>query len=179
MSTVETKRMTAEEFLEFVYRPENVDRFFELERGEAVEMPTPGKFHGFVCLAIGGILLAFAARRKKGYPVGNDAGFLIQRDPDTVRGPDLSYYEDDQTPATMERGYSKTCPKLAVDVLSPTDRIGQMMRRVREMLQRGVQLVWVVDPEARNVLVCRPGKEFYTVEEGEEITGEDVLPDLL
>jgi Uma2 family endonuclease len=36
----------------------------------------------------------------------------------------------------------------------------------------------VLDPEARNVTVYRPGKEEKVVLENEELTGEDVLPDL-
>jgi hypothetical protein len=43
MSVVTTKRMTAEEFFEFVHRPENANRWFELVRGEVIELPPPMK----------------------------------------------------------------------------------------------------------------------------------------
>src|SRR5271167_23618 len=97
MATVPIKLMTAEEFYEWVHRPENRDRFFELERGEVVEMPPPSKYHGFVCGNVSGVLRAYAIQRQKGYPCTNDSGFLVESDPDTVRGADVSFYEDEQT----------------------------------------------------------------------------------
>jgi Uma2 family endonuclease len=51
------------------------------------------------------------------------------------------------------------------------------MRKIMDYLQNGVELVWLIDPETRNVTVHRPGKQPYVVEEGHELTGEDVLPD--
>jgi Uma2 family endonuclease len=68
-------------------------------------------------------------------------------------------------------------PLVDAEVLSPNDTLGKVMRRVREQLRFGTKLVWVLDPEARNVIVYRAGKEPYVVEENEELTGEDVLPD--
>jgi Uma2 family endonuclease len=52
------------------------------------------------------------------------------------------------------------------------------MRRVREQLGFGTQMVWVVDPEARNITVHQRGKEPLVFEETEELTGGDVLPGL-
>jgi Uma2 family endonuclease len=177
MATVTIKLMTAEEFYEFVHRPENKDRCFELERGKVVEMPPPNKYHGRVCLKVGTILEEYAARKGKGYPVGNDAGFLVESDPDTVRGPDVSFYEDDQTADTMDRKYSPQLPKLAVEVLSPGDNPNKVTRRVSQFLGRGVAMVWVIDPELRTVAVYEPAKLPRVLDETDELTGEDVLPD--
>src|SRR4051812_4743289 len=105
MATAETKLLTAEEFFEWVHRPENRDKQFELERGEIVEMPPPGKYHGFVCGNIARILGNFAEQRKNGYPCSNDSGMIVEQGPDTVRGPDVSFSEDDQNADNMERKY--------------------------------------------------------------------------
>src|SRR5437879_1884539 len=93
MATVEVKRMTAEEFWEWASRPENQDRHFELDRGEVVEMPPPGINHGFVCGWIVHLLWVYALRRGKGYPVSNDSGLLVEQDPDSVRGPDVMFFD--------------------------------------------------------------------------------------
>jgi Uma2 family endonuclease len=177
MATVETRLMTAEEFYDWSQRPENRGRYFELERGEVVEMPPPGKYHGFVCSNANGLLHEYAKRTGRGYPCGNDAGFIVERGPDTVRGPDITFYEDDETADTMERKYPEAIPRLVVEVLSPNDHQGRTSRRVSQYLQRGVPLVWVVDPEVRYVTVYRPGKEHYTVDDSEELGGDDVLPE--
>jgi Uma2 family endonuclease len=62
-------------------------------------------------------------------------------------------------------------------VLSPNDRIGKVTRRVAEFHKAGIPLVWVVDPEACDVTVYRTGRDAYAVEQGQELTGDDVLPD--
>src|SRR5262249_15606205 len=92
MTTVSTKPMSADEFWDFVHRPENADRDFELVRGEVVEMTKPGKRHGFVCANVVSILWSFARQRKKGYVCSNDTGVLVEHDPDTVRGPDVLFF---------------------------------------------------------------------------------------
>ena len=133
-----TRRMTASEFFDWVHRPENRNRFFELDRGEVVEMPPPGKYHGFVCGNVAWILGDFARQRRKGYVCTNDAGVLVERDPDTVRGPDVTFYEDAQTIDDMDRQYAARPPLLAVEVLSPNDRINRTIRRITQMLHGGV-----------------------------------------
>ncbi len=146
MSTEMTmKRMTAEEFFDWVHRDENQPRHFELERGEVVEMSRPGELHCFVCGNVGFVLMAYFEKGKK--------------------------YGD------MNPKFTEGVPTLAVEVLSPDDHIGKITRRISEFLKSGVRLVWVIDPETCYVTVYRTGREPYTVEMGQEITGDDVIPD--
>ena len=177
MATVTTKRMTAAEFFDWVHRPENRDRFFELERGEVIEMPPPTKYHGFVCGNVARVLGNFAVQRGKGYPCSNDSGFIVESDPDTVRGPDLAFYEDDQTADTMDRKYTAQVPRLAVEVLSPGANHNKVMKRVLQFLAGGVALVWVLDPELHSVAVYHPSRLPRVLDEQDELDGNDVLPD--
>ena len=61
--------------------------------------------------------------------------------------------------------------------MSLNDTLGKINLRVEEQLNFGVQLVWVIDPQARTVSVYRPGREVRTFGENQELTGEDLLPD--
>jgi Uma2 family endonuclease len=178
MATVATKLLTAEEFYDWANDPDNRDKYCELERGEIVEMSRPGKIHGLVCANVVRILGNFTVQRKKGYVCSNDTGVIVERDPDTVRGPDVMLFEDATRFEDVDRKYGEKPPVLAVEVLSPNDTPGQILRRIREQKQFGTPLIWVLDPDARNVVVCQPGKEDKAVEETEELTGEAVLPDL-
>lgn len=178
MATVAHKLMTAEEFYDFVNHPDNRDRIFNLVRGEAVEMTKPGKFHGFVCGNIAFVLGLFARQRKRGYVCTNDTGLVVERNPDTVRGPDILFFDDAKSSAQIDRKFGETPPLLAVEVLSPHDSHGKLMRRVDQQLRFGTPLIWVVDPEAENVTIHRPDQAPCLVESGDEITGEDVIPDL-
>src|ERR671935_1003598 len=96
-----TRRMTAEEFAEWAGRPENNDKWFELVRGEVIELPPPLKRHGVVAWNVARALDAYVHERGKGYLTINDAGVILERDPDTVRGPDVALYEDAQTFAEL------------------------------------------------------------------------------
>jgi Uma2 family endonuclease len=177
MSTVASKLMTADEFYDWSNRPENSDKYCELERGEIVEMTRPGKLHGFVCANVVAILTAYCRQRKKGYVCSNDTGVIVERDPDTVRGPDVLLFEDADHIEAIDRKWGKSPPLLAIEVLSPNDTFAKINRRVQEQLRFGTPLVWVLDPDANNVTVYRPGQPYYVVERDEELTGNDMLPD--
>ena len=172
-----TDRMTADEFFQWVNLPENRDLHAELEQGEIVEMPPPGKFHGFVCGNVAGLLRECAIKRRRGYVCTNDAGLIVERDPDTVRGLDVTFYDDNQTAQTMERQFAQQPPVLAVEVMSPNDRLNRTILRISQMLELGVQMVWVVDPETRDVSVYRLGKSPRLVPADGELTGDEVLPE--
>jgi Uma2 family endonuclease len=177
MATVATKPMTAEEFFDWSHLPENRDRRVELEQGEIVEMSLPGERHGVVCGNAAWILGSYTRTRRRGYVCSNDTGLLLEHDPDTVRGADVTLYDDQRRYEELQLKYSEKLPKLAVEVMSPNDYLGKMMRRVEQFLERGISLVWLLDPESRNVTVFRPGQQLVVLEESDELTGMNVLPD--
>ena len=172
-----TRLLTADEFFEFVHRPENRGRFFELERGVIRELPPPMMPHGVVCGNVGWILNDFVHHRNRGFVCTNDTGVILETNPDTVRGIDVSLYGELLAFSELPRKYSTRLPLLAVEVLSPDDRPGKTMRRVGPFLRQGISLVWIIDPEACDVTVHRPGREPYVVGGDEELTGDDLLTD--
>ncbi len=173
-----TRPMTAEEFYDFVHRPENADKWFELVRGEVIELPPPQKRHGRACMNIGFLLEMYVRQRRKGYVTSNDAGVILERGPDTVRGPDLAIYEDAQSWEELHPKYGEVPPRLAVEVVSPNDKPGKLTAKIADYLASGIDLVWVIDPEERHIAVYRMGRELRIARDGDEVTGEDVLPGL-
>src|SRR5947207_12298722 len=106
MSTVTTPaKMTAEEFAAWVERPENADRWFELVRGEVIELPRPNRISGVVCINVGYRLEDYVRQRNFGYVTINNAGVILERAPDTVRGPDIALFEDAQSFDELPTGY--------------------------------------------------------------------------
>jgi Uma2 family endonuclease len=171
------QKMTAGEFFEWVQRPENEGQRWELVRGEVVEMSRPGERHGLVCGNIVFVLGLYVRQRHKGYALSNDPGVLLERDPDTVRGPDVVSFDRNKEYAELNPKWIEDTPALAVEVLSPNDKLGKVVKRVGEFLRSGIRLVWVVDPEAKDVAVYSLSRPVYSVEERQELTGDDVLPD--
>ncbi len=165
-TTTPTKKlMTAEEFGDWVHQPEQANKWFESVRGKVIELPPPNKPHGFVCINVGRILGNFTFELGKSYLTSNDSGVVLERDPDTVPAPDVAFYEDASTFSELHPKYGEVPPRLAIEVLSPSDRLGKVMRKIMDYLRNGVELVWLLDPETRNVTVHRPGKEPYVVQE--------------
>jgi Uma2 family endonuclease len=170
------KQMTVDEFWEFVNRPENADRFFELRRGEVIELPRPKKPHGIVANNIGRIVGNYSFAVGRGYVLGNDTGVVLEETPGTVVGPDVAYCVDANTYDEVEPKWVETPPVLAVEVLSPTDKMSQVNEKIADYLTAGVKVVWLADPELKTVTVYRPGRNHVVLKSGDDLTGGEELP---
>jgi Uma2 family endonuclease len=178
MATVQDKLLTADEFYDWASRPENQNKLYELDEGQVVEMPPPSESHGILCAYIAHLLWNYVIQRGKGSVCSNDTGLLIKRKPGTVRGPDIMVFDESRPLHKLSRKFAERIPRLVVEVLSPSDQMTKVNRRISQFLKRGVPLVWLVDPEARSVTVYRSGGVFNVVPESGVLTGEDVLPKL-
>jgi Uma2 family endonuclease len=170
------KLLTVEEFLALCERPEYADKQLELDEGRLIVMPPAGELHGTVCWLVIRALTRHIEATQTGRLATNDPGLLLSRDPHTVRAPDLAYYRENVRLEEISPGLAKRLPDLVVEVLSPSDRLGMVMRKVQQYLRAGIAMVWVVDAESRNVTVYRAGREPRVLEENEILDGEEVLP---
>jgi Uma2 family endonuclease len=177
MATAATHLMTADEFYDFANRPENRDRHFELEEGEIVEMPNPGHRHGVICGNLTGLFFMYIRQVKRGRVLSNDAGLIIERDPATVRGPDVAVYTDAKKYDELPTRYPDDYPALAVEVLSPSDSSSRTMRRLNRFLDKGVGQVWQMDPDSRTVTIWWHSQAPIVLEDHEEIANLPGLPD--
>jgi Uma2 family endonuclease len=151
-TVIEPKLMTAEEFM----AADLSEGTFELVRGEVIELPPTMPDHGVVCANVGGVFWDYGRRSGYGYTVSNDAGIQTERDPDTVRGADISFYSHARWPISKVSGHLiPVPPDLAVEVVSPGNHRGAILKKVLEYLEVGVLMVWVVYPKRRYVAVYR------------------------
>ena len=166
--------MTAEELLTL---PDS-DTRRELVRGVLVTM-SPSALPPTI---VGGNIFArlwnFLRRRRLGACGFADAGFKLASDPDTVRAPDIWFLRAERIPpdGIPRGGYWEGAPDLAVEVLSPTDRFTDVLRKAQDYLNAGTRLVWIVDPEGRSAAVFRPDAAPLLLGETGTLDGGDVLP---
>jgi Uma2 family endonuclease len=177
-AAVPKTRMTVDEYWEFVNRPENADRFFELRRGEAIELSRPTRMHGIVCSNVGTELTLYARKVRKGYVTSNDAGVVLEEEIGTVVGPDVAYYTDASRFADVHPKWGDVPPVLAVEVQSPNDKPNKVIAKVRDYLTSGVKVVWLIDYEEQTVSVFRPNSTPDVIPAGAEISGGEDLPGL-
>jgi Uma2 family endonuclease len=174
MSTITQKKLlTAEEF--FLLPDPGDGSQQELVRGEIITMPPPGGLHGVTCSKVDRKLGVFIDAGPGGTLACNDTGFITERDPDSVRGPDISYWSKERL-REVPVGYIETPPDMLVEVLSPSNTSRQIHAKLLEYFARDVRLVWVIAPEDRTLTIYRTPDEGRVLHETATVTGEDVLP---
>ncbi len=166
--------VTAEELWQMSEIP---GKRFELVKGELVEVPGTGALHNFIVAVLFRLIDAFVRPRRLGIVATDGASFLLARHPDVVRIPDVSFVARGRVPeGGIPEGYWPFAPDLAVEIVSPGDRAADLREKVREYLDAGTRLVWVVWPRDRSVTVYAAGGEVRELREGDELDGGAVLP---
>ena len=149
----------------------------ELIRGVLCETMPTGQVHGKIVTRLVMRMGAFVEPRGLGTLVASDSGVWVERDPDTVREPDIAFTSVEKLPLdAWNTGYAETVPDLVVEVVSPSDSRREVHDKAHMWLNHGVRLVWVVQPESRTVDVYRPDEEIATLGERDSLDGLDVLP---
>jgi Uma2 family endonuclease len=163
--------VTAEELFA---HPEH--RYRELVRGALRVREPPGGVHGLVAARLAGLLIEHVERHALG-TVLVESGYVLRRNPDTVRGPDLSFIGAARlAPGAIPVAFIPGAPDLAVEILSPDDRPGEIEERLADYFAAGTRLVWVVEPRTGTVVVRHPGRAPRTLDRSATLDGEDVVP---
>jgi Uma2 family endonuclease len=174
MSTATGQLLTAEEFFALPDPPDGSKQ--ELVKGRVVTMPGPGVEHGEVQGQVYFLLKTYLNQNKLGR-VMVESATVLERKPDTVRGPDVSYYSKERLPLDKRVvGYHDEVPDLCVEVVSPSNSLKQLKAKAKEYLFAGVRLVWIIDPEDRTATVITEPLESRTLEADATLDGGDVLP---
>ena len=163
--------LTAEEFM-----AEYSHRHAELVRGTILELPMPSARHGEVCVNAVVHIANFVKAHKLGRVCSNDSLIVTRRNPDSARGPDVSYYSFARMPAgPAPQGICEIAPELAVEVRSPSNSWAEIFAKIGEYLQVGVTAVLVLDPERTSATVYRAtGQTAFGA--AETLTVPEVLP---
>jgi Uma2 family endonuclease len=173
MSFAQQPPITAEEFAKMPDPPDGSR--LELVRGEVVTTPPPKGKHPIVCSEVAWVLKNFVKPRKLGWVTTNDTGVVLEKGPDTVRGPGVAFWSITRQPEQPE-GYFLIPPDLAVEVQSPDDRRKDLRAKIKEYLFYSVPLTWLVDPETRTVTVYKGSMRGPELDESDTLDGGDVLP---
>lgn len=149
----------------------------ELIQGELNMMSPAGGDHGDIAM-----LIAFGIKpywdQHGGKIYAAETGFVLERNPDTVRAPDVAYISKDRLDTARTSKFIPIAPDFVAEVLSPNDRAEEVATKVQWWLDHGVKLVWVADPANRCVTAHLPNGDAHVYRKGDRITGEDVMPGL-
>lgn len=143
-TAVAPKLMTADELLEL---PDS--RFLELVNGRIREMAPAGMEHSEHAAELLSLIRNFVREHDLGTVVGEAGGFVLKRDPDTVRAADVAFISKARAEAGRTRKYFDGAPDLAIEVISPHDLWSEVVEKCALWMKSGSQSVWVLDPDKR------------------------------
>jgi Uma2 family endonuclease len=150
---------------------------YELVAGELRVMSPSGWRHGGVAANIASILGHFIRKHELGRSFGAETGFLLKRNPDTVRAPDFAFIAKDNLPEREPtEAFWPGAPDLAVEVLSPGDTLGEVDEKIAEWLTAGCAAVWVIDPNLQTVTIYQSTANVVVKTAGEALQGDPVVP---
>jgi Uma2 family endonuclease len=173
MSTSAQRLLTAEEFAALPL----AGLRSELIAGELRTTPPTFEDHGETTMRLSVILGQYVLGQRLGKLYAAETGFLIARNPDTVRAPDIAFIRQSRLSGTRSAPrWVPIVPDLVVEVTSSNDRPAEVDAKVAMWLAAGVRLVWVVHPQSRTVEIHRPGAPVITLTEADTLDGADVVP---
>jgi Uma2 family endonuclease len=149
----------------------------ELIQGEMVTMPAAFTDHGETASRLNIIVGHYVLAHRLGKTFAAETGFLIARNPDTVRAPDFAFIQASRvTPQASTASWGQVIPDLVAEVVSSSDRAGEIDQKVRMWLEAGVRLVWVLYPQAHTIFAYTPDAPVRLLRDGDTLDGGAVLP---
>jgi Uma2 family endonuclease len=150
---------------------------WELIDGELVPMTPSGLDSSSLGHRIGWIVGNFVYAHDLGRITAADGGYVLFPDRSTIRVPDVAFTRNDRLPPEGERHkFPRSAPDLAIEVLSPSDRTGEVIAKIEMYQEAGIPLIWVVDPPQKTITVVAAGKPTIVLRLGDILDGGDVLP---
>jgi Uma2 family endonuclease len=150
----------------------------ELVDGALRRMTPAGRVHGRVAAEVGADLTFFVRKHGLGETYAAETGFLLRRDPDTVRAPDAAFVSRERLESMVlqPEGYFPGPPDLAIEVLSPSDNDREVSAKIADWLGSGCRAVLVLNPVTRTARLHHPERPADTFTANDAVTIADVLP---
>ncbi len=146
----------------------------ELDEGELISMPPAGFDHGEREDQISFLLNQHVRKNKLGKVLTGDTGFRLNDN--TVLSPDVAFVRKDRVEALRSKSFAKGAPDLAVEILSPSDTVRRVNRKVKQYLAAGCHTVWLVYPESQTVDIFEASGAERTLHSQEILEAQEILP---
>lgn len=174
--------MRAEVSLERTYTVDEFMRLpddgyvYELVQGRLERMSPMGGEHGRIASRLNVLLASYVWEHKLGDTFAAETAFVLNAETNEVRATDVAFVASARL-ARIGEGAVPFPPDLAVEVISPSDRLIAVRRKVAAYQRAGVRLIWVINPRRQTIDVYRPDDtQPHVLSLDDELSGEDVVP---
>ncbi len=165
---VAQKLLTAEEFANLPNH-EHAD----LISGEVIPVMPPNPIHGMIAAELVSHLKLWIKETRAGI-VGTDGGFILGRNPDRVRGPDIWFIRSERIPEFSE-GFWEIAPDVVVEIISSSDTADVIKEKLQDYFRAGTQLVWLLYPRFKQIEARTPDGNMKIFEAEDRLESE-LLP---
>ncbi|HBB33637.1 MAG TPA: hypothetical protein DDZ80_28850 [Cyanobacteria bacterium UBA8803] len=168
--------VTQEQFVQLAI----ANRDLQLERtatGELIVMPPTGGTTGNRNLDIEGQLWLWNRQNRLGVVFDSSTGFHLPNGAD--RSPDVAWVRQDRWDALtgeQQDGFVPLCPDFVVELRSKNDNMAPLRAKMREYMENGVLLGWLIDRKNQKVEIYRQGQDVEVLNSLITLSDEDVLP---
>jgi len=167
-----TRRYTVDDLDQF---PDD-GKLRELVNGQIVEWDVPSRQHALLEAELASIIRNFVRERRLGTVGSGEAMVRILGSAHDARGSDIEFCRRGRSTWDEARlSAALTAPDLVVEIISPSDRAGQVLDKVHDWLRAGVQLLWYINPDTGDTTVYQ-GDRVSHVAADEVLDGGDLLP---
>lgn len=169
-------KISHEQFLDLAL----ANRDLQLERnatGELIIMPPTGSYTGKINFDIAGQLWFWNRQTKLGEAFDSSTGFHLPNGSD--RSPDAAWIKQekwDTLSLEQKESFAPICPDFVLELRSQTDSLEKLQSKMREYIENGASLGWLIDQKNQRVEIYRPGKDVEILEHPTSLSGEDILP---
>jgi len=147
-------------------------RKYELVKGRLVEVPTGGR-HGKITAEVLGRL--YIARSHEVSLFNSGTGFRTVQG--NIRSPDVSVMRTERLPdGRAPIGFIDGAPDLAVEIVSPSETMSELLTKMAEYFESGAQEVWLLFPERKQVHRYRAELVVEVLNENDTLEGAPLLP---
>lgn len=160
---------------QFLAQPEDPFYRDEVSRGQLVREPPPSDLHGAVVIELALLLGSYL----KEQPIGrlrSGSGFLLQREPLTVRAPDIAFVCAPRLVGEYAATFFDGAPDLAIEVVSPANSASDMQEKIAQYFEAGTSIIWVVYPRTRSVALHHANGEIRLLAGDDLLSAPGVLP---
>lgn len=157
----------------------NDDLIIEMNANGELEIMTPVRcfFTGAMELDVAAQLREWARRDGSGVAFGPSMGYTLPNG--AVRAPDASWLARSRRSELVPEDYNRFAhiwPDFVIELRSETDRLTMLQAKMREYIESGTRLGFLIDPRNKRVYIYRPGAEVETLEEPASVSADPVLP---
>jgi len=170
-----TIELTDEQFFQLCQNNRDL-RFERTASGELIIMPPTGSDTGRRNIKIAFQLEAWSRQNNLGIAFDSSTGFKLPNGAD--RSPDASWVKRDRwnalTPQQKEK-FASLCPDFVVELLSPSDSLEKVRAKMKEYMDNGARLGWLINPKNQQVEIYRLNQDVEILQSPATLSGEDVL----